>query len=542
MNVADNIPEMAIASISYAEEIDHLVDDLLILQRSTPRIDAGELVIVATCRNHVWDALAALLTHAVGPFRRRPALRSIADLQSAPAAFALDTLRSYPRLPTDSAPAPSDLPQVPLRTPTAIAWRHADRHATLAAHTVDANAAGLPTRPGDPSLAALDLAAIITVAAGLDRRLEEAYIPFAALDESYNPMPGSPPHAHCRSVEQPRDVAVDCIRALQLARRTGIVLIVSELARQHAAARAGTSWDVLRARTAPAGPLVISSARDVAPGLSRLTTLLAAGGSLDSSGMAAVARTLAETSHALSRAYAVRVGRIRTRSSAEDGPYIPTRYTALGEAHRALSLHLVDLYRQRSAVASLVAGDRRPVMQAGEIHRALAHDDIPSLALRDLARCTLAMAGAVPALHTSLAKAFDRGDLLVHRRPPERGPEPEVSESATVLWVPARQLDAPVAALEASRRAALAGDLLQRLVRSGSLPAGRSTGARNYIEACSPSGAAATLAEMMRVLGGPHMAVRSGQPGLASRRPRPMRDRMRPMLLHRYSAARHASL
>ena len=108
MNAADNTPEMAIESISYAEEIDHLVDDLLILQRNTPRIDAGELVIVATCRNHVWDALAALLTHAVGPFRRRPALRSIADLQSAPAAFALDTLRSYPRLPTDSAPAPSD--------------------------------------------------------------------------------------------------------------------------------------------------------------------------------------------------------------------------------------------------------------------------------------------------------------------------------------------------------------------------------------------------------------------------------------------------
>jgi hypothetical protein len=78
---------------------------------------------------------------------------------------------------------------------------------------------------------------------------------------------------------------------------------VRELARQHAAARAGTSWDVVEMRATPSAPLIVTGAADLAAGSGRLADLLAACGSLDSSGLAAVARTLAETSHALSRAY-----------------------------------------------------------------------------------------------------------------------------------------------------------------------------------------------------------------------------------------------
>jgi hypothetical protein len=106
-----------------------------------------------------------------------------------------------------------------------------------------------------------------------------------------------------------------------------------------------------------------------------------------------------------------------------------------------------------------------PALQAGEIHRVLARAPLPALTAGQLVECARALAGAVPAVHASLATGLYRGDLLIPRRPPHRQDAGHGvhAGSPVMLWTRAGQL-ATVPALQATERALQARRALSRLV------------------------------------------------------------------------------
>ena len=400
--------------IDYATEMDGLVDDLVALHSGDTQIDARDLDVVAACRTHVLDALTDLFTQAVGPIRPQRVIGTISDLHAAPAAFLQQVLRTYPRLEGTHRLSPTDLHSTQLHCETALRWRSADRHATLAAHAVQ-RAQPINADVGWRSVAAAEIAAVVRAATNLDASLGRA---FAA-------------HNDARAGDLDRAVG------------TGMRIICREVQQQHSGAPAGSGWEDVRWDQTAARPIAVRGPGDVVAGLRQLNHLLRqTDGRLDVRGLSAVVASQARTHHVLHQVFADRAG-------PEGSPD-----AVLAHGHLDVASRLADVYRNRRQVAALAAGDPRPALQAGEIWRAIDGAAPTRSHQRELVmNASQASLMIVEDLRTTVDHALRDGFLLVR--------SPRGIESPTP-WARCHAADGPTVIGEAIRAAATAAQCAQQ--------------------------------------------------------------------------------
>jgi hypothetical protein len=363
-------------SRTYGAELDRLTDALLQLHSADRELRRQELDHVAAFRNTVIEAVTDLVTLVAGGAARRRSLSSVDDLQVAPTGFLSRALRGYPRLVVDEGVSPSDSFSATALSGTAHLWQEAARRALAAAH-IACSQARLPTAPGERTPVVADLAAIAQVMAALDGPLAEDFARY-----------GDP-------------------RAEDLANasRAPIALVCREVRRLYDSAPSDRSWDSVS--MPQLRPMVVRGAGDLHRGTARLLRLLdASRGQLDARGIAAVIQAQARTHFRLHELLAMHVQRGVTTGQRD--------LVAHSVAHLEMAHLLSDAYRTSARVASPLRGDRRPVTQAAELHRAIAalsfaHPPDPGLLIA-LARPQL---DVIHSIERTVTAGLSQGRLLV---------------------------------------------------------------------------------------------------------------------------------
>ena len=361
---------------TYGAELDRLTDALLRLHSTPCELRRQELDHVAAFRNMVFEAVTDLVTLVAGGAARRRSLSSVDDLQVAPTGFLSRALRGYPRLVVDESVSPADSFGARDLSGTACLWREAARRALAAAH-IACSQSRLPTVPGERTPVVADLAAIAQVVAGLDASLADG---FARLGD--------------RRAED-----------LANASRAPIALVCREVRRLYDSAPGDRTWDSVS--VPQLRPMVVRGAGDLRRGTARLRRLIdATSGRLDARGIAAIIQAQARTHFRLHELLA---------AHAQQGVTTGHRdMVAHSVAHLEVAHLLSDAYRTTARVASPLRGDRRPVTQAAELHRAiaavsLAHPPDPGLLLA-LARPQL---NVIASIERTVGAGLSQGRLLV---------------------------------------------------------------------------------------------------------------------------------
>src|SRR4051794_14399877 len=393
----------SVGARTYREHLLGTATALYLAARTEHTLSLDDLDIVLSARRAVLDLLAAVHADLTGLENVRPLHPN--HLESHPVEALGRALRRYPRPAGQLSPT-----EVALATPASaagLAWQQAARHAVVAHHVWTAGV-GEPLSPDARWAGMADVASLADALARLDLGLL------------------------LTTAEDPRCPAFTSTLRGGLHQALGVAARETlRLAAQGELPDVGPDRAQLPAlEVAP-----VRTATDLPRAQQRLAVLLEHGGRLRPERFPALASLYGRACLRLADS-------LRSRAQPPLGLDGESVQAALRRHARAL--HQATL--RRSGIASIVAGDDRPLRQAAEIDGCLQRD--PGRVTSDaalLGDVVIGLAGSTRALAAAVSRALESGDWMV--------PDDGLPLTAP-LWHPWHPADPTPAAVSAIRRAA----------------------------------------------------------------------------------------